>query len=298
MTLRGTLLRAREILANAGCDTPALDVELLAAKILGLDRTRLLMEPERLLTQSQQEKFHSLVQRRRRREPLPYILREWEFFGLTLEITPAVLILRPETETLVEICLAKLKKMPGFPPPGTLNPQPSTLNGFEVGIGSGAISIALAHNLSNLRIIATDSSQSALALARRNCLRHNLAGRITLLHGDLLHPLEENTKPHSLEFIIANLPYIPTGEIASLPPEVKDWEPRQAIDGGPDGLVIIRRLIDQAPVWLKSGGLIALEISPEQAEEVKRLLCAHNFGECELVPDLSRRPRVIIARCH
>ncbi|NIM07211.1 MAG: peptide chain release factor N(5)-glutamine methyltransferase [Armatimonadetes bacterium] len=328
------LRRARQMLAQAGCDSPALDAELLAAYLLGIDRTRLWMEPERPLSRAQQEHFHQLVKRRCRREPLPHILGEWEFSGLTLQVSPDVLIPRPETETLVEVCLAKLKDMRHSRIRGTLNPelstlnsQLSTLNGVEVGTGSGAVSIAIANHLPDLHIIATDSSEAALSIAQENCIHYNLADRITLLHGDLLEPLEAavgrghlpapslptgfppsvgrgcRPPPKEVDFIVANLPYIPTGEIPSLPPEVRDWEPRSAIDGGTDGLDAIRRLIAQAPRWLRPfgaaqgrrGGFIALEISPEQANEVQRLLSAQNFGACEIVSDLSGRPRVVIA---
>ncbi len=316
------------MLAQAGCDSPALDAELLAAYLLGIDRTRLWMEPEHPLSRAQQEHFHQLVKRRCRREPLPHILGEWEFFGLTLQVSPDVLIPRPETETLVEVCLAKLKDMRHSRIRGTLNPelstlnsQLSTLNGVEVGTGSGAVSIAIANQLPDLHIIATDSSEAALSIAQENCIHRNLADRITLLQGDLLEPLEaavgrgrpwapkplfhrslgeggwrrRQPPPQEVDFIVANLPYIPTGQIPSLPPEVRDWEPRSAIDGGPDGLSAIRRLIEDAPRWLKKGGFIALEISPEQANEVQRLLSAQNFGACEIVSDLSGRPRVVIA---
>jgi len=335
--IRSLLQSARRKLTQAGCDTPALDAELLAAHLLGVDRARLLMEAEKTLSASQQEEFRQLIARRGRREPLPYILGEWEFFGLTLEVSPAVLIPRPETETLVEVCLSHLSPLTS--PLAT--PGRGTLLGVEVGCGSGAISIALAHHTPNLRIIATDTSQAALAVARRNCLRHNLAdatlrssdtslrstSHITLLHGDLLEPLAVVGRglpasglrspsqgevgcpppapagrglcspPQEVDFIVANLPYIPTAQIASLPPEVRDWEPRQAIDGGPDGLSIIRRLIEDAPRWLRKGGFLALEISPEQADEIKRLLSAENFRQCEVVPDLSGRARVAIG-CH
>lgn len=276
------LSRAREALSQAGCDTPALDAELLAAHVLEVDRSRVLMAPERELTAAEQERFRQLVERRARREPLPYILGEWEFFGLKLFVSPAALVPRPETETLVEACLARLPE------------EAPQLTGVDVGCGSGAIAVALATALSGSHLLATDSAAAALELARRNCARHGTADRVTLLQGDLLAPLSGQVARGGVDFIAANLPYIPSGEIAGLPPEVHDWEPRGAIDGGPDGLREVRRLIAAAPEWLKPGGFIALEISPEQAQEVRRILAAHDFVRIEVVNDLSGRARVVV----
>jgi release factor glutamine methyltransferase len=290
MTVRDSCSKAKQILAAAGCDTPALDAELLAAQVLVIERSQLWLEPERTFSETQTKQFNELVARRQKREPLPYILGEWEFYGLRLEVTPAVLIPRPETETLVEVCISRLS---------TLNAQRSTLNGADIGTGSGAIAIALAHSLANLHLIATEFSEAALAVAQRNILRHNLQDRITCLKADLLEAVVgrgcQAPPSGSFDFIIANLPYIPTNIIPTLQPEVRDWEPRPALDGGPDGLIYIWQLISQARDYLKPGGFIALEISPEQAEEVKRLLALNNFGNLEIVKDLAGKARVITA---
>ncbi len=337
MTLQDCVQQARLLLTEAGCDTPALDAELLAAKVLHIDRSRLWLEPDRPLSEPEQQQFRQFVERRRRREPLPYILGKWEFFGLPLEVSPAVLIPRPETETLVEACLERLKSFSVRPrgssaPRSTQNSELSTLNsepsapstmllGAEAGCGTGAISLALAHSLPDIRIFATDCSEAALALAQRNVHCHALQDRITLLHGDLLEPVgaalcgcpsaslgSAPGRPHRvaptgygalpsqvLDFVVANLPYIATNEIPSLPPEVRDWEPREALDGGPDGLAVIRRLIAEAPRWLKPDGFLALEISPEQAAPVKELLIRRGFTRIEIIADLSGRERVAIA---
>jgi release factor glutamine methyltransferase len=290
MTVRDSCSKAKQILAAAGCDTPALDAELLAAQVLVIERSQLWLEPERTFSETQTKQFNELVARRQKREPLPYILGEWEFYGLRLEVTPAVLIPRPETETLVEVCISRLS---------TLNAQRSTLNGADIGTGSGAIAIALAHSLANLHLIATEFSEAALAVAQRNILRHNVQDRITCLKADLLEAVVgrgcQAPPSGSFDFIIANLPYIPTNIIPTLQPEVRDWEPRPALDGGPDGLIYIWQLISQARDYLKPGGFIALEISPEQAEEVKRLLALNNFGNLEIVKDLAGKARVITA---
>jgi|WetSurMetagenome_2_1015567.scaffolds.fasta_scaffold117321_2 release factor glutamine methyltransferase len=302
--LKEALLRAGRQLSEAGCDTPVLDAELLAAKMLGLDRSRLIIAREHPLSDEQQECFRQLVARRSRREPLPYILGEWEFYGLKFAVSPTVLIPRPETEALVETGLEYLKGR-----------DRDKVVGVDVGTGSGAIAIALAVNHPTLKIFATESSPAALELAKQNCQRHNLSEQITFLSGNLLEPLENLGRlvlrsegaprlrrvagfhpppKNSFDFIVANLPYIPTEVINTLAPEVRNWEPRAALDGGPDGLDLIRRLIIAAPAWLRSGGFLALEISPEQTEEVKALFIAAGFAQNRTVADLAGHNRVVM----
>jgi release factor glutamine methyltransferase len=281
LTIRESLLWAGKQLAEAGCETPVLDAELLAAHALGVERSRLIIAREHLLSDEQQARFQQLVARRCRREPLPYILEEWEFFSLKFTVSPAVLIPRPETETLVETCLERLS--------GKEN-----IVGLDVGCGSGAIAISLAASFPAVKLFATESSPVAIETAKQNCQRHNLSDRITFLSGDLLAPLENIAARESLDFIAANLPYIPSKVIDTLSPEVRDWEPRAALDGGPDGLDIIRRLITEAPQWLKAGGFLTLEISPEQAEEVKAILAAAGFSQSEMIPDLAGQIRVAV----
>jgi release factor glutamine methyltransferase len=289
-TIRESLLWAGKQLTEAGCDTPVLDAELLAAHALGIDRSRLIISREHLLSDDQQARYSQLVERRRQREPLPYILGEWEFFSLKFAVSPAVLIPRPETETLVEACLSKLADLEAVGR-GCLSPP----QGVDVGCGSGAIAIALAAHLPTAKLFATESSPAAIEIAKQNCQRHNLSDRITFLSGNLLEPLKNVVARESLGFIAANLPYIPSEIIDTLAPEVGDWEPRAALDGGPDGLDIIRRLIADAPQWLKAQGFLALEISPEQAEEVKQILLQHNFSEPKFIYDLAQQTRVVLS---
>jgi release factor glutamine methyltransferase len=297
MVLFDILKSAREILQRAGCDTPALDAELLAAHILGSDRTKVIITPERILSDAEAREFRVLVARRARREPLPYILGEWEFFGLALEVSPAVLIPRPETETLVEACLERS----AFSPSTSLRTsvERSAYTAIDVGTGSGAIAVALAYTRPDLHLIATDASPAALEIAAKNVAKHNLQKRISLQKANLLTEVGFNAERSTLNaqrysFIVSNLPYIPTAVIATLAPEVRDYEPHSALDGGADGLDYIRILIAQAPAVLEPGGFIALEISPEQAGEVMQLLKKHGFARNETVADLSGRPRVVV----
>jgi len=301
MTLKAALIQAKTILSEAGCDTPALEAELLMCKALGIDRTRLLIESERELSTDDIALFDALLSRRAKREPLPYILGEWEFYGIKLEVSPAVLIPRPETEILVDTCLHESRKNDAIHQ-STLESQLSTISsvtiiGADVGTGSGAIAISLAKQLPELHVIAIDTSPDAIALAKRNIQRHQLEKQITPAQGNLLDA-EHTTHNAQLDFIVANLPYIPTDVIPKLQPEVKDYEPRAALDGGPDGLDFIRQLITQAPECLKPGGFLALEISPEQAAEVTQLLSAAGFERCEIINDLAGRSRVALGYMH
>lgn len=289
MLLRQVIAEARVLLAAAGCDTPALDAELLAAHALGVDRMRVWIDSERALTPRENEQIRLLVARRERREPLPYIIGEWEFFGRSLEVSSAVLIPRPETETLVEACLARLDR-------SKFSVDSSECLGVDVGTGSGAIAIALAHTRPDLHMFALDSSDTALAIAQRNVVKYHLAQQIDVIQSNLLSAVPRSLAPgpRPLTFIAANLPYIPTAVIATLAPEVRDYEPRSALDGGLDGLNVVRALTEQAPEYLSPGGFIALEISPEQAEETCRILDGNDFGRCEVVNDLAGRARVVV----
>ena len=219
------------------------------------------------------------VERRLKREPLAYILGHWEFYGINLLVTPAVLIPRPETETLVEHALF-LALM------GMETPQ---LVIADAGTGSGAIAISMAIHLPAARIHALDASDGALDVASYNVRAHNVADRVKLGKGDLLEPL---TDP--VDLIVANLPYIPSKRIATLQPEIQ-WEPREALDGGPDGLDPIRRLLSQAPGKLKDQGIILLELDPEQVPVVEELVqrCLPE-ATTSVEQDLARLDRILV----
>ena len=241
-------------LRQANIDSPELDAELLLAHTVGIDRSRLFAQASVPLAPDLLASYQTLLQRRARHEPLAYLTgRRW-FFGREFLVTPDVLIPRPETEMLVEMGLAWLQARPR-----------AGLSVVDVGAGSGAIAVSLAAEavrmLWDVRVFATEASRAALAVAQANAARHDVEGRIVFLAGDLLRPL-----PEPVDLILANLPYIPTAGLAGLMPEVRDHDPRAALDGGPDGMAVIERLLAEAPPYLRPGAAIFLEVGFDQGE--------------------------------
>ncbi len=270
------VLRATErYLADRGVENPRLNAEHLLAHALGLKRMELYLQFDRGLTESERAPLRDLVKRRGAREPLQHILGTAEFHGRTFTSDKRALVPRPETEQLVELALELAKA----------HPTPTLL---DIGTGSGVIPLTLALELPAAKIHATDLSPDALALANENATRHQLTGRITFHQADLLPP--GDTK---FDLIIANLPYIPTGEIAALSPEVRH-DPLTALDGGADGLDFIRRLIESAPDRLTRGGALLLEIGAGQADAVNALLSARKFRDISLRPDYQNIPRFAV----
>ena len=270
------VLRATErYLADRGVENPRLNAEHLLAHALDLKRMELYLQFDRQLTESERSPLRETVKRRGAREPLQHILGTAEFHGRTFSCDKRGLIPRPETEQLVEIALEKLKT----------KTSPTIL---DIGTGSGVIAITLALELPSAAIHATDLSPDALALAAENAARHALTERIAFHQTDLLPP--DTTK---FDLIIANLPYIPADEIATLSPEVRH-DPVAALDGGPDGLDLIRRLVDTAPDHLVPGGALLLEIGAGQADAVNALLSARKFRDISVRPDYQNIPRFAV----
>jgi release factor glutamine methyltransferase len=317
MTLREALTRAtRQLDASPGlCADAARDAALLLRHALGISHAAQLADPNRALTPAQQAAYDALIQRRRASEPIQYITGEQEFYGLALGVTPAVLIPRPETEQLVEAVLAEFATHPadfGCPLAETVCPpiesvcppaaqrrdlllssslrQPLRI--LDVGTGSGAIAIALAHHLPHASVTAVDLSSAALEVAASNAARHALTDRIRFIQSDLLAALSPDEPPFDL--IVSNPPYVPTGDRAGLHPQVRDHEPASALFAGPDGLDIYRRLIPQARAALRPDGLLALEIGHNQREAIASLLSGWN--QLRFLDDLQQIPRVAIAR--
>jgi release factor glutamine methyltransferase len=281
MTLREALTSAtRQLDASSGlCADAARDAALLLRHVLAISHAAQLAEPERELTTEQQATFDALILRRIANEPIQYITGEQEFYGLTLRVTPAVLIPRPETEHLVEAVLAELNLA-------------QSLRILDVGTGSGAIAIALAFHLPNAQITAVDLSAAALEVAAANTARHALAGRIRYLKSDLLDAFPPDEAPFAA--IVSNPPYVPAADRASLHPQVRDHEPAAALFAGPDGLDIYRRLIPQARAALQPNGLLALEIGHGQSEAIASLLSG--WKELRFLDDLQHIPRIALAR--
>ncbi len=256
-------------------ETPSLDAQVLLAHVINQKKAWLFAHPEAVLTQQEKTQYEKLLTRLEKGEALPYVLGEWEFFGHPFWITPDVLIPRPETELLVERAIHWLKgKSKGH-------------HLVDVGTGSGIIPICIAKNFENLKITAIDISKKALMIAKRNIERHDLTERINLIQNDLLNHTEM-----MFDLITANLPYIPTETLKDL--AVYKTEPTLALDGGADGLALIRRLLKQASKNLISGGLILLEIEYRQGEIVRELALL-NFpnAKVKIIPDLSGHDRLI-----
>jgi release factor glutamine methyltransferase len=254
------------------------DATLLLLHTLGIARAQLLANPDRILTLDQRERFKHIVARRLTHEPIQYITGEQEFFGLALRVTRAVLIPRPETEHLVETVLAEVD--------GTAGPSI-----VDVGTGSGAIALALAHHLRSAHITATDISPAALEVAAENAGRHRLAHRIRFVESDLLDSVTQHAP---FDVIVSNPPYVPFAEGKNLHPQVRDFEPATALFATGNGLDIYRRLIPQANVALKPDGLLALEIGQGQQAALADLLSGWNA--VRFIPDLQQIPRVALAR--
>ena len=223
--------------------------------------------------------LQQLVERRLKREPLAYIMGHKEFYGVDLLVRPGVLIPRPETEALVEQTLfAAMLRMEG-----------GGIVIVDAGTGCGAIAVSLAIHLPAARIFATDLYEDTLVVANANVQRHNVADRITLLHGDLLEPI-----PEKADLVVANLPYIPSESIAGLQPEIQ-WEPREALDGGADGMEVIKRLLGQSKTKLKPGGAILLEMDPEQAGPLQEEVASLFPGATVTIEqDLARLDRLLV----
>jgi release factor glutamine methyltransferase len=279
VTLRQALTLATQTLATNEHLRPNAhrDAELLLLHTLRIPRTTLLAHPARELSPTEESLYESNLARRLKNEPIQYITGDQEFYGLTLKVTPAVLIPRPETEHLVEAVLHHLPK-----------DQPTRI--VDIGTGSGAIAIALAVHLPKAHITALDLSPEALSIAKQNAETHKVADRITFLQSDLLAAIA-NEPPY--DAIVSNPPYIPHTDHPTLHPEVRDHEPHTALFAGTEGLDIYRRLIPQAHTHLKPNGLIALEIGHGQREALASLLSG--WRNVNFVDDLQRIPRVALA---
>lgn len=256
---------------------PRRDAELLLLHLIGRDRTFLLTHSDMPLTSDQVAQYESWLERRAAHEPIQYILGEQEFFGLTFAVTRDVLIPRPETEHLVEALLARV-------------PHDQPLRIADIGTGSGAIAVALAHFLPQAQVTALDISTAALAVAKGNAETHCVADRIRFLQSDLLSAVAGE----SFNAIVSNPPYVADGDRASLEPQVRDYEPASALFAGPSGLDIYERLIPQALAALQPGGWLLMEIGQGQRDALTQLLSGWN--DVSFVDDLQGIPRVACAR--
>ena len=274
------LADAREQLARAGVDVPQLEAEFLLAAALGISRSQLHLQPDRTLTTADTARFRLLVEKRRSRIPIQYITGEAAFRHLNLYVDPAVLIPRPETEILVDVALELGSHRAGF-------------DVLELGCGSGAIALSLVFESTATRVVATDISVAAIRTARRNAVSYDPGSRIRFVCGDLLAPLRG---AGCFDLVVSNPPYVPSGALPFLDPEVRDYEPRQALAGGGDGLAFYRRMACDAVGLLASGGHLLVEVGDGQADSVVEILLqSGDYIQVAVRDDLNGIPRVVSA---
>jgi release factor glutamine methyltransferase len=271
----GDVLQAARTRLASTSQYPRRDAELILAHVLGCDPTALLTHPERPLSAKEAEQFETLLRRRLASEPVQYLTGEQEFFGLLFEVSPDVLIPRPETEHLVEAVLERFNR--------EANPRI-----VDVGTGSGAIAVAIAHAIPRSRVTAVDLYPAALEIARRNAERHGVIDRVTLLQSDLL-AAARSTK---FDVVVSNPPYIADGEVLEV--QVANYEPRPALFAGPTGLEVYERLIPQASTILKPRGWLMMEIGFGQQPALQTLL--GGWSKVSFVSDLQGIARVVQAQ--
>ncbi len=275
LTVREALRRARQALAPHS-ETAALDAQTLLAHLLGCDRAWVLAHPEARLSSQQQRAWSQAVQRLAVGEPLPYVLGHWPFYGRDFLVTPAVLIPRPETELLVEVALAWLRE------------RPHRRRAVDVGTGSGCIAVTLAVEVPDLWLVAVERSRAALKVACANIARYGVSQRVACVQGDLLTALRG-----PFDLLCANLPYIPTETLRNLP--VARYEPWQALDGGPDGLTLVGRLLQQAGSRMAPGGRLLLEIAFDQGQAAHQWARRYFPGAAvQVLPDHAGHDRLLV----
>jgi release factor glutamine methyltransferase len=277
-----TLKLASATLRDAAVPNDLLDAQTLLAHALGCDRTHLIVHYNRELSPAQLDSYNKLIARRAAGEPLQYITGHQEFFGLDFEVTPAVLIPRPETELIIEETIRLVQQN---------DPEKPVI--VDVGTGSGCIAVTLARELGAAQVIATDISTEALSVALRNAERNGVAERVQFIHTDLLTDLP--AEPFA-DFIISNPPYVAEHEMSTLHREVRDWEPHVALTDQGDGLSFYRRLLQDAPPRLRAGGYFICEMGYTQAEAITGMLAAEVWSEHYLLDDLQGIPRTLVAR--
>jgi len=272
---------------RAVSDTPRLDAELLLGHLLGWSRARVLAERQHLLTSEQQSMLRDLVARRADQEPIAYIIGHKEFYGLDFIVDRAVLVPRPETELLVELALGIVRRKTEDERRKQESAILRPISLADIGTGSGAIAVALATQLPDAQIYATDISQAALMIARQNADRHRVGQRVRFGAGDLLDALDE-----PVDLIVSNLPYTILAEISA---GVRRHEPQLALDGGQDGLAVYRRLLAQVPDKLRPGGAIMLEIGSTQGAAVVAQARTHfPLAQIDVHRDLAGHDRVVV----
>jgi len=267
-------------LKQNGSPSPRLDAEVLLAHARRCPRIKLYTDFDQPMTDAQRAIMRDLVKRRAQSEPVAYLIGEREFYSLTFQLTRDVLIPRPDTEVLV---MELIERARNFPSPKIL----------DLGTGSGCIAVTAAVNLPQAAVTVVDVSPAALEVARSNAMRHKVDSRMEFFEGDLFGPVSDGSR---FDFIVSNPPYIPSGELAELQVDVRKHEPQLALDGGPDGLDIIRRIVADLPRFLTESGTFLVEIDPPQSAAVQTMLSeTGHFEKISTVKDLAGEQRVVIA---
>jgi release factor glutamine methyltransferase len=268
-------------LAQKGSESPRLDAQVLLAHVLGCKRIDLYTRHDEPASDSARGQFRDLIRQRIEGCPVAYLVGRKEFFSLELEVGPAVLIPRPDSECVVDECLRLAREMP----------EPTVL---DIGTGSGNLAVAIARQHKGAKVTAVDLSPEALAVAQRNAAKHGLESRVRFLHGDLFAPVPADER---FDFVVSNPPYIPHAEIAQLAPGVRDYEPHLALDGGEDGYAVFDRLVREASAHLKPGGYLIVEIgSPQEGPARQRIQAVAGYELAKTLHDGSGHPRVLRAR--
>jgi release factor glutamine methyltransferase len=301
LDVRGALKEGMVRLRVANTPSHTLAAELLLMHVLGRDRTWLYTNPESAIEAVAAEKYFALLARRAAGEPTQYLTGKQEFWGLEFEVTPAVLIPRPETEHVLEVALERLGARGIRIDMVTGAPSPALLVA-DVGTGSGCLAVALAHELPHAEVFATDISPAALEVARRNAARHCVSERVHFVETNLLEALlrdkQHNGRQSPLfDLVVSNPPYIAHSKAAQLPREVREHEPHAALFGGQTGIEMYARLIEQAGSLLKSSGILVLELGYDSAERVRAIVAALPiWRNISITNDLAGIPRVFAAQ--
>jgi len=286
-TIRDLLKVTSDYLKHKDIEAPRLSAEVLLAHLLSVDRVQLYLRFDQPLKEEELAKYRALIKRRLNREPMQYITGSQEFWSLDFSVNPSVLIPRPETELLIETALTLYRegRIPNTDGPEVL----------DLCTGSGALAVALAREIPEATVWASDLSEDALVVAGDNAARHGVEDRVTFMAGDLCRPaLARNL---AFDLILSNPPYIRSGAFEHLSPEVGVYEPRSALDGGRDGMDYIASILRTAPDCLHPGGWILVEMDPDQTSEALRLIeSTGQYGEWERVKDYSQRYRMVMAR--
>jgi release factor glutamine methyltransferase len=282
-TIKDIVAWMADDLRKKGVDSARLDAELVVAEALGIDRIQIIIQSDRWLSPKELDAIRALFRRRRTLEPVAYLRGAREFYGRPFKVDRRVLVPRPDTETLVEQALERLRGRELY---GRV---------ADLCTGSGCVGVTLKLERPTISLDATDVSEGALAVARDNAQRLGAVWGCSFRHGDLFAPLRDakGAPIHRYELVVANPPYIPHDEIATLQRDIRDHEPHLALDGGADGLDVVRRIVDEAPDFLVKGGALAMEIGAGQAADVAAMLEKRGFSDVRRTKDYGGHERVV-----